>query len=166
MLMCDSSPEIRPIIEKDLEEVLEVYRQSEDFLALGPEPRASMAMVLQDIEVSRHENGVFSGVYTSDGKMIGVDISQTGGARSMVLFNNQPGQVPEPITSTSYNFAGSGVVSHTLMGVVPGALYSVVFTDGVVHVDRSSIGNETASPAGVLHFTLSSSPSRRRPVRR
>jgi ribosomal protein S18 acetylase RimI-like enzyme len=70
--MRDNSLEIRPIIEKDLEEVLEVYQQSEDFLALGPEPRASMAMVLQDIEVSRHENGVFCGVYTSDGKMIGV----------------------------------------------------------------------------------------------
>lgn len=70
--MRDNSLEIRPIIEKYLEEVIEVYRQSEDFLALGPEPRASMAMVLQDIEVSRHENGVFCGVYTSDGKMIGV----------------------------------------------------------------------------------------------
>ena len=72
MLMCDRSLEIRPITDKDLEEVLKIYRQNEDFLALGPEPRASMAMVLQDIEVSRHENGVFSGVYTSDGKMIGV----------------------------------------------------------------------------------------------
>ena len=93
-----------------------------------------------------------------DGKMTGVDISQAGGARSIVLFNNQPGQVPAPITSTSYNFSGSGAVTHTLMGAVPGALYSVVLTNGVVHVDQSVSGNKTASPAGVLRFTLSSSP--------
>jgi hypothetical protein len=104
-----------------------------------------------------------------DGKMIGVDISQAGGARNIALFNNQPGQVPAPITSASYNFPGSGVVFHTLMGFVPGALYSVALTGGVVHVDQSANGNKTASPAGVLHFSLSSSPtsppSKRRAVR-
>ena len=96
-----------------------------------------------------------------DGKMTGVAISGQG----IVLFNNQPGQVPTPITSTSYNFNGSDA-SHTLMGVVPGALYSVVLTNGVVHVDQSATGNKTASPAGVLHFTLSSLsiPFRRRSV--
>ena len=100
-----------------------------------------------------------------DGKMIGVEISQTAGAHSIVLFNNQPGQVPAPITSTSYNFNGTG--SQTLMGLIPGARYSAVLTNGVVHVDQSASGNTTASPAGVLHFTLSSSPgsSRRRTVR-
>jgi len=105
-------------------------------------------------------------IVSLDGKMIGVAISQAGGSQSIVLFNNQPGQVPASITSTSYQFAGSGAASHTLMGVVPAALYSVVLTDGVVHVDQSVTGNKTASPAGVLHFTLSSSPSRRRAVRR
>ena len=97
-------------------------------------------------------------VSSLDGTMIGVDISQGGGAHSIALFNNQPGQVPAPITSTSYRLPGSGTVSHTPMGVVPGALYSVVLTDGVVHVDQSPTGNKTASPAGVLHFTLPSSP--------
>ena len=105
-------------------------------------------------------------VSSLDRKMIGVEISQAGGAQSIALFNNQPGQVPAPITSTSYNFSGSGAASHTLMGVVPGARYSVVLTGGVVHVDQSATGNKTASPAGVLYFTLSSSPSRRRAVRR
>lgn len=70
--MCENSLEIRPITEHDLEEVLEVYRQNEDFLALGPEPKASMAMVLPDIETSRHEKGVFCGVCASDGSLIGV----------------------------------------------------------------------------------------------
>jgi len=98
-----------------------------------------------------------------DAKMMGVAI----GAESIVLFNNQPGQVPAPITSTSYNFNGSAAASHTLLGVVPGARYTVVLTDGVVHVDQSSAGNQTASPAGVLRFTLSPAPtsSRRRSVR-
>jgi len=70
--MRDDSFEIKPITENDLEEVFEVYRQSEDFLALGPERKASMAVVLRDIELSRREKSVFCGVYTSDGKMIGV----------------------------------------------------------------------------------------------
>ena len=101
-------------------------------------------------------------VSSLDGKMIGVQSAQ-----SIALFNNQPGQVPAAITSTSYNFSGSEAASHVLMGVVPGARYSVVLTGGVVHVDQSATGNKTASPAGVLYFTLSSSspPSRRRAVR-
>ena len=46
MVTYKDSVEIRPITENDLEEVFEVYRQCEDFLALGPKPKASMAMVL------------------------------------------------------------------------------------------------------------------------
>ena len=105
-------------------------------------------------------------VFSLDGKMTGVETTQAGGAQSIVLFNNQPGQVPAPITATSYNFRGSSGASHTLTGVVPGARYSVTVADGVVQVEQSAGGNKTASPAGVLHFTLSpSSPSRRRAVK-
>ncbi len=64
--------EIRPITESDLEEVLEVYRQSEDFLALGPQPKASMEMILHDIETSRCENGIFCGIYESAGRLVGI----------------------------------------------------------------------------------------------
>jgi len=88
--------------------------------------------------------------------MIGVVITQSGGARSIVLFNNQAGQVPAPITSTSYTFPGSGLVSHTLVGLVPNAPYSVTLTGGVVSVNQSAGGERTASPSGVLRFTLSS----------
>ncbi|MBI4469734.1 MAG: hypothetical protein HY650_10475 [Acidobacteria bacterium] len=102
------------------------------------------------------DNAKFSSL---DGKMIGVEITQAGGTRSIALFNNQPGQVPAPITSTSYDFRESGVVSHTLMGVVPGARYSVALANGVVRVDQSPTGDKSASPAGVLHFTLSSTSS-------
>jgi ribosomal protein S18 acetylase RimI-like enzyme len=72
MLICDKSFEVRTITQDDLVEVLDVYRQCEDFLALGPEPTASMAMVLKDIEISQREGGVFCGVYAADGGMIGV----------------------------------------------------------------------------------------------
>lgn len=68
----DNRFHIRPITSDELDAVLDVYRQCEDFLALGPVPTASMAMVLQDIELSQHEGGVFCGIYTSDGEMIGV----------------------------------------------------------------------------------------------
>jgi len=72
MLIRDNSFEVRTIAQDDLGAVLDVYRQCEDFLALGPKPTASMAMVLRDIEISQHKGGVFCGIYTADGRMIGV----------------------------------------------------------------------------------------------
>ena len=68
----DRSLEIHPIAQDDLDAVLAVYKQCEDFLALGPVSTASMEMVLKDIEISKNAGGVFCGIYTADGKMIGV----------------------------------------------------------------------------------------------
>ncbi|HEY6843877.1 MAG TPA: hypothetical protein VI391_06895, partial [Thermoanaerobaculia bacterium] len=85
------------------------------------------------------------------------------GTRSVALFNSQAGQVPAPMTSTSYR---SSADTHTLMGVVPGGRYSVTLADGVVRVDQSAVGDTIASAAGVLYFKSSSSaPPRRRGVR-
>jgi ribosomal protein S18 acetylase RimI-like enzyme len=64
--------EIHPITEDDLDAILDVYRQCEDFLALGPVATASMEMVRKDIEFSGQEGGVFCGIYAAGGKMIGV----------------------------------------------------------------------------------------------
>jgi ribosomal protein S18 acetylase RimI-like enzyme len=64
--------EIRSIEKGDLEAVLEVYRQCEDFLALGPVATASMEMLLKDMELSQAEGGIFCGFTTCDGKMIGI----------------------------------------------------------------------------------------------
>ncbi len=72
MLIRDDSFEIRTITQDDLGAVLNVYRQCEDFLALGPEPTASMAMVFKDIEISQREGGFFCGVYSADKTMVGV----------------------------------------------------------------------------------------------
>jgi ribosomal protein S18 acetylase RimI-like enzyme len=52
--------------------VLHVYRQCEDFLALGPVATASMQVVEKDIELSRREDGLFCGIYRADGEMVGV----------------------------------------------------------------------------------------------
>jgi ribosomal protein S18 acetylase RimI-like enzyme len=64
--------EIHPIAEEDLDAILEVYEQCEDFLALCQLPTASTEMVLKDIELSKAGGGVFCGIYTENGKMIGV----------------------------------------------------------------------------------------------
>jgi ribosomal protein S18 acetylase RimI-like enzyme len=68
----DTSLEIRTITSDDLDTVLAVYRQCEDFLALCPVPVASMEMVLKDIEISQGGGGLFCGIFTSAGEMIGV----------------------------------------------------------------------------------------------
>jgi hypothetical protein len=68
----DHSLEIRLITDDDLEAVLGVYRQCEDFLALGPLPTASMEMVRKDIELSQQESGIFCGIFTMAGTMIGI----------------------------------------------------------------------------------------------
>jgi hypothetical protein len=94
-----------------------------------------------------------SQIASLDGKMIGVEVAQAGGTRSLVLFNNQSGQVPAPITSTSYNVAASAATSRTLLGLVPNAHYTVVLSAGVEHVDQNAAGTWIASPAGVLHFS-------------
>ncbi|MDD5191349.1 MAG: GNAT family N-acetyltransferase, partial [Dehalococcoidales bacterium] len=56
----------------DLNAILSVYRQCDDFLALCPEPVASMEMVQNDIKLSREHSGTFCGIFLLDGKMIGV----------------------------------------------------------------------------------------------
>jgi ribosomal protein S18 acetylase RimI-like enzyme len=63
---------IRPITQDDLGAILDVYRQCEDFLALGPVPVASMEMVLGDIEISHQEEGISCGIFGSDSRMVGV----------------------------------------------------------------------------------------------
>ena len=68
----DCTVEIHPIAPGELKNVLDVYRQCEDFLALGPVPTASIEMILKDIEISKEEGGIFCGIYAANGKMIGI----------------------------------------------------------------------------------------------
>jgi GNAT superfamily N-acetyltransferase len=63
--------EIKPVTAADNDAILEVYRQCEDFLALGPIAKASMDMVLQDRQEADAEDGIFCGIFSGE-KMIGV----------------------------------------------------------------------------------------------
>jgi RimJ/RimL family protein N-acetyltransferase len=65
-------PSIRPVSAADLPELLQVYRQCEDFLALGPDPRASAEMILKDLELSASQGGVFCGIYLEGDELVGV----------------------------------------------------------------------------------------------
>lgn len=67
----DTGITIRPVNEQDLLALFRVYQQCQDFLALGPEPTASLEMVKSDMEMSRQEGGIFCGIY-QDGEVIGV----------------------------------------------------------------------------------------------
>ena len=68
----DFSLEIHPITLADLDDIFQVYQQCEDFLALGPAPKASREMVLKDIELSRRAGGIFCGIFRADGQLIGI----------------------------------------------------------------------------------------------
>ncbi len=63
---------IRPVRPDETPAILEVYRQCEDFLALGPVSTASEDMVLADLELSREQGGIYCGIYDQAERMIGV----------------------------------------------------------------------------------------------
>jgi ribosomal protein S18 acetylase RimI-like enzyme len=68
----DPALEIREILPEDLDAVLSVYQECEDFLALGPVATASLEMVLKDVEISREEGGFYCGIFTAEGRIVGV----------------------------------------------------------------------------------------------
>ncbi len=61
-----------PVGGDRLDEILEVYRQCEDFLALGPVAKASVEMVVADLELSQRAGGSFFGIFTDEGSLAGV----------------------------------------------------------------------------------------------
>lgn len=63
---------LRPVREDEKPAVLEVYRQCEDFLALTPKPIATMQMVEDDLTISHENGGIFCGIYSSTGVMMGI----------------------------------------------------------------------------------------------
>src|SRR5512141_1960628 len=64
--------QIVPLTFSDLPAVLEVYRQCEDFLALGPVATASEHMVRQDMEHAVRVGSIFCGIYNDAGEMMGI----------------------------------------------------------------------------------------------
>lgn len=63
---------IRPVTPEDQSALLEVYRQCEDFLALGPDPHASPDMIRRDLQGSQQLDGVYCVIFNPAGTMIGV----------------------------------------------------------------------------------------------
>jgi RimJ/RimL family protein N-acetyltransferase len=63
---------VRLYKEDDIPAILEVYRQNEDFLSLGPVPKASLEMVRKDIAQSMEEKGFFCVISHQQSGIIGV----------------------------------------------------------------------------------------------
>ena len=77
---------IRPISKNDLNSTLQVYRQAEDFLSLGPVSTASMRMVVADIAHSRAHKGFFCGIWDRSGIQIGILDFSLGEGRDATLW--------------------------------------------------------------------------------
>jgi RimJ/RimL family protein N-acetyltransferase len=63
---------VKAIEETDIQKTLEIYHQAEDFLSLGPEPHASIEMVLTDIQHSKESGGLFCIILDGNGNQVGV----------------------------------------------------------------------------------------------
>lgn len=72
---------LRTMNEADMDALLALYHQCEDFLALGPRPHASVEMVRGDLALSAEDGGTFCGIYTPDGELAGVVDFTPGGRR-------------------------------------------------------------------------------------
>jgi ribosomal protein S18 acetylase RimI-like enzyme len=72
VLFCAGELQVKPVSRMDLEKTLEVYKQVEDFLSLGPVPKATMKMVLADIKHSKEKNGIYCGIWNDLDDLIGV----------------------------------------------------------------------------------------------
>lgn len=72
MMLTGNSFTIRPVQRDELSQVMEVYRQCEDFLALGSDPRASTEMIEKDMQISIEAGGIFCGIFDKDQNIIGI----------------------------------------------------------------------------------------------
>lgn len=64
---------VRPVGADSIPALLELYRQCEDFLALGPNPHASVEMIRRDLITTADEGGHYCGIYQrGTGQLVGV----------------------------------------------------------------------------------------------
>jgi ribosomal protein S18 acetylase RimI-like enzyme len=71
-LISTPSLRIRVPSADDIVAILQIYRECEDFLSLGPVPTASMQMVLDDMDHSQRVKGVFCCILDAAGRHVGV----------------------------------------------------------------------------------------------
>lgn len=108
--------------------VLGVYRACEDFLALGPQPKADMAMVLRDLDGSQQHGGFFCGIHDATGSMIGVaDFTLSG-------FEGQPQVAFISLVMVVPSLRGQGIGTE-----VVGLIEREVRRDPLVTVIRSAV---------------------------
>lgn len=70
---------IVPIGYCQADAILRVYAGCEDFLSLGPQPKATMEMVMKDLEDSRRHGRTYRGIYDGKRGMVGVvDFARRG----------------------------------------------------------------------------------------
>lgn len=68
-----------PVRESHLPELVALYQRCADFIRLGTEKEIDAAMVQADLEISRCEGGRFLGIFSPDGRLIGVlDVAYNG----------------------------------------------------------------------------------------
>ncbi|OGO09795.1 MAG: hypothetical protein A3K46_00555 [Chloroflexi bacterium RBG_13_60_9] len=72
MLIRDDVVEIREVDEAGADGLFPVYKECEDFLALGPVAAASLEMVRADWKTSQSEGGIFCGIHLRGGELAGV----------------------------------------------------------------------------------------------
>lgn len=64
---------VRPVGADSMAALLALYRQCEDFLALGPNPYASVEMIQRDLVTTAGEGGHYCGIYQrGTGELAGV----------------------------------------------------------------------------------------------
>ena len=63
---------VATVNDSEISALLEVYKQCEDFLALGPVSEASVQMIKEDIASSRREGGQYCAIRNGQGLTVGV----------------------------------------------------------------------------------------------
>jgi ribosomal protein S18 acetylase RimI-like enzyme len=97
---------VLPFAESDLPEVLRVYKQCEDFLALGPVATASLEMVREDVRHSREEGGSYCVIRTAAG--------ETAGILDFLPRHGPPGTAYLSLLMIESPFRGRGIGSETV----------------------------------------------------
>lgn len=157
---------IRQVTGTPLEQtqILEVYRQCEDFLALGPVAQASSAMVEADLAHSREEGGIFCGVFTPNGdRMFGIiDFLPSGYAGDPEL-----GFLSLLMIAAPYRRQGLGeaIVQAAEEWIAQGGLVTVIRTGVQVNnpaairfwkrMGYEIISNAQSMPDGTVAYALS-----------
>ena len=130
---------IRSVDENSAEALLEVYRQCEDFLSLGPVPKASMAMVLEDLKHSREMSGDFCGIYIGE-ELAGVVDFVTDG------FEGEPGVAFLSLLMIAGKHRGTGLGCKVVE-----AVEAEILREGCV---RTIFSGVQANNGSAIHFWL------------